>query len=194
MRNFLLIFLAAISIGCACAKPIAPDHDGSIQVSNDNTMNNKPRVGVAVLIINSDNQLLLGKRKKSIGVDNWGTPGGHLELGESLEECAIREVFEETGLQITNPKFLAITNDYFAINSKHYISIFMVAAFPSNQVVKNCEPDKTEAWHWFNVNNLPQGLFLPLQHLIGQKGYGNAFSAIQSLTSPDHCLVNTIEN
>ena len=49
-----------------------------------------------VLIVNEKKQLLLQKR-----ADNgcWDYPGGAVELGESFEECAVREVFEETGLE-----------------------------------------------------------------------------------------------
>lgn len=49
-----------------------------------------------VLLVNEKNQLLLQKRR-----DNgmWGYPGGSMELGESFEDCAVREVLEETGLR-----------------------------------------------------------------------------------------------
>ena len=42
------------------------------------------------------------KRSKNLKVfpGAWVLPGGHIEIGESLEECAVREVFEETGIQI----------------------------------------------------------------------------------------------
>lgn len=48
-----------------------------------------------VLIVNEKNELLLQKR-----ADNglWGYPGGSMELGDSFESCAAREVLEETGL------------------------------------------------------------------------------------------------
>ena len=51
--------------------------------------------GAGVIIINDKNEILLGKR-----TDNgyWDYPAGSMELGESFEECARREVSEETGL------------------------------------------------------------------------------------------------
>lgn len=51
--------------------------------------------GGCVLIINKDNQLLLQKRR-----DNgyWSYPGGSMEPGETFEETAVREAYEETGL------------------------------------------------------------------------------------------------
>ena len=51
--------------------------------------------GAGVILINERNEILLGKR-----TDNgfWDYPAGSMEMGESFEECARREVKEETGL------------------------------------------------------------------------------------------------
>lgn len=87
-------------------------------------------VGVGVLIFNSENQVLMGQRLNSIGAGGWSPPGGHLEFGGTFEECAIREAFEETGLTISNPTFVALTNNVFEKESKHYIVIFMKALYP----------------------------------------------------------------
>jgi 8-oxo-dGTP diphosphatase len=46
-------------------------------------------------------------RNKRIMPDVWMAPGGHREIGEGLFECAIREIFEETGLKINNLKIRA---------------------------------------------------------------------------------------
>lgn len=54
-------------------------------------------------------------------------PGGHLEFGESFENCATREVLEETGLTVQNVRFLTATNDVMEDEGKHYVTIFMGA-------------------------------------------------------------------
>lgn len=43
---------------------------------------------------------------------------------------------------------------------------------PKEQVVQNCEPEKLEEWKWFNMDNLPNNLFLPLQRLLDGKVHG----------------------
>lgn len=143
-------------------------------------MNKKPRVGLGVIILNNKIEILLGKRIGSHGEATWAPPGGHLEYGESFEAAAMREVFEETGLKITTPAFFAMTNDFFAADDKHYVSVFMMVNYPSNQEITNCEPDKTEEWQWFHINNLPIGLFLPLKQLVAENGYGNNFSTLNN--------------
>lgn len=67
-----------------------------------------------VLILNEKNQLLLQKRKDN---NLWSYPGGSLELGESFEECAKREVFEETGLECESLNYFTTASG----EDMHYI-------------------------------------------------------------------------
>lgn len=122
-------------------------------------MENRPKVGVGVAII-KDDKVLLGKRKNAHGDGGWCYPGGHLEVGESWEGCARREVMEETGIKLKNVRFGTATNDVFEDEKKHYITICMVADFASGKL-KLMEPDKCEGWEWFRWNDLPKPLFLP---------------------------------
>src|SRR6266571_3597462 len=127
-------------------------------------MQERPKVGVAVIIIQG-NKVLLGKRKGAHGVDTWAFPGGHLEFGETLEQCANREVMEETSLVIKNIHVAAVTNDIFKEDHNHYITIFMISTYKSGKA-KVCEPEKCEQWQWYEWGNLPQTLFLPVQNLL----------------------------
>ncbi len=90
--------------------------------------------------------------------------GGHLEFFESLEDCAKREVLEETGLSIFDVRLATVTNDIFKKENKHYITIY-VKTDNFKGDVKVMEPDKFKKWQWFDWNELPKPLFLPLENL-----------------------------
>ncbi|HYK08635.1 MAG TPA: NUDIX hydrolase [Candidatus Eisenbacteria bacterium] len=126
-----------------------------------------PRVGIGV-IIRHKGKVLLGKRKGSHGEGDWAFPGGHLEFGETIEDCVKREVAEETSLHVKNIHFGAVTNDIFKKEKKHYITIFMVCDY-ANGKVKTMEPHKCEKWEWFSWETLPSPLFIPFQNLLKQK-------------------------
>jgi 8-oxo-dGTP diphosphatase len=124
----------------------------------------KPQVGIGVLIIRNS-KVLLGKRKNAHGNGCWGPPGGHLEFAETFEECAQREVLEETGMHITQIFQGPTTNDIFYTEGKQYVSIFMIA-YNTQETPCAIEPNKCECWQWFNFDKLPNPLFLPLQNLL----------------------------
>ncbi len=129
-------------------------------------MNDRPKVGMGV-IVRKEDKVLLYKRRNTHGEGTWGFPGGHLEYGETFEQCARREVFEEAGIQIKNIRYGALTNDVFEKERKHYITIYMTSEYDSGEVQLK-EPEKSEGWEWFEWNNLPQPLFLPIQSLLKQ--------------------------
>lgn len=116
------------------------------------------RVGVGV-IIRKDGKVLMGLRGGTHATGTWCCPGGHLEHGESWQDCAQREVAEECGLTISTPVFGWLTNDIFD-NGKHYITIAMIADYISGEP-QVLEPDKMTRWQWADWNNLPQPLMLP---------------------------------
>ncbi len=136
-------------------------------MNNDITYQ-RPQIGIGV-IITKNNTVLIGKRKNAHGDSMWGFPGGHLELNESWEDCAARETREETNVSIKNIQFVAVTNDLFLKEEKHYVTIFMQAEYASG-TVEIMEPDKCSQWQWFTWGKLPQPLFLPIENLLHQ-GY-----------------------
>ncbi len=128
----------------------------------------KPGVGVGV-IIRRGNKVLFGKRKGAHGAGTWSFPGGKLDLWETPEECAMREVEEETGLKIKNLKESIYTNDMFREENNHYVTLFFVADHDSGEA-KLMEPKKCEGWDWFEWNKLPEPLFSPIKEYLN-KGF-----------------------
>jgi 8-oxo-dGTP diphosphatase len=125
---------------------------------------NAPKVGVATLITQGD-RLLLVRRRNVHGAGTWSTPGGHLEYGETPEECSRRETWEETGVEISAPRFVAITNDVFEDIEKHYITIWMEAGYLTGEARIAAEYEIAEIG-WFAWDALPAPLFLPLENLL----------------------------
>lgn len=131
---------------------------------------NRPKVGVGVFIF-KDGKFLMGKRIGSHGKDSWSVPGGYLEFGESFEDCSKREVLEETCVKVKNVRFGAVTNNYFAEENKHTITIWMLGDYESGEP-QIMEPDKFVEIDWFDFDNLPQPLFLPWKQLLESEFIG----------------------
>lgn len=131
------------------------------------------RVDVGV-IIKDDNKILLGKRaidKLEDGVkkmenhvkETWSLPGGKLEFGETLLDCAKRETLEETGVTVNDLKLITIGD------ATPETGFFMVIGFVSenfNGEPMTMEPNKIGEWKWFDLNNLPEPLFGPSEEVI----------------------------
>lgn len=126
-----------------------------------------PSVGVGVLVY-QDNKILLGKRGAGVthGAGKWACPGGHLELGESPEQCAIRELYEETGLIATQLRTGPWVNTYYdgETSTLHYVGIFIIVD-RFEGVLDNKEPHKCDGWEWVDINHLPTPLFETLEIL-----------------------------
>jgi 8-oxo-dGTP diphosphatase len=129
-------------------------------------MEERPHIGVAVIVVR-DKRILLGRRRNSHGGGTWAFPGGHLEFGESIEDCARREVFEETGLCIGDLRCGPYTNDIFFQENKHYVTLFVLADWESGEPQVK-EPEKCERWEWFAWPPAAEPLFLPIRNLIKQ--------------------------
>lgn len=131
-------------------------------------MTETPKVGIGVIIL-KDNKVLIGKRIGSHGENTWSFPGGHLERFETFKSCALRETKEETDLdiQLESENPVAITNDMFNEENKHYITLFLKAKIKSGEP-KIMEPNKCLKWKWVEWNKLPKDLFLPIKNLIKQ--------------------------
>lgn len=115
----------------------------------------RPLVGIGVMILKEQGVLLL-KRKGSHGEGEWCLPGGHLKFGETFEECAKREVLEETGLEVKSFKLISVSNDlrYLKTDNKHYVTIGIIADYQGGEP-QIMEPEKASAIGWFSLDNLP---------------------------------------
>lgn len=111
-------------------------------------------VGINPIILNDKNEILLGRRINRYGEGTYCLPGGKLKTGETFEECVVREVKEETGLDIE-------IKDIKIINLCLH-GFVQVGAFVEKYkgVPTICEPNKCDDLRFFDLNNLPS-LFEP---------------------------------
>ena len=128
----------------------------------------RPRVGIGVCV-RKDGKVLMGKRKGGWMPGTWAFPGGKLDMNEELETCAIREIKEETGIEIKNVRFATFTNDIDRGARMHYLTLFYVADWKAGEP-EVLEPNKCEEWKWSCWDSLPQPLFISTRNLI-DSGY-----------------------
>ncbi len=132
----------------------------------------KVGVGIGVLLLR-DGKVLFGKRHSDPekadselhGEGTWTIPGGKLEFGESFEDGAYRETYEEVGIKINKEKLKCVSVSNDVVPDAHFVTIgFLCEDFDGQVEVK--EPDEITEWEWFPLGNLPSPLFFPSARII----------------------------
>lgn len=98
----------------------------------DGAYPDQPRVAVGAIVF-KDNNVLLVRRGKPPAEDLWAIPGGRVEIGETLQEAAEREILEETGIAIRARipvyTFDVIDRDTRGRIRYHYVIVDMTADY-----------------------------------------------------------------
>ncbi len=112
--------------------------------------------GVGLFVFNDENKVLMQLRTD---YNQWGFPGGAMELGESFEETARRELKEETNLDIKMMKMIKVlsgkdTYREYPNGDKLYdiTAIFVITKFRGNLKVND---DESKQLAWFDIKDLP---------------------------------------
>jgi ADP-ribose pyrophosphatase YjhB (NUDIX family) len=114
-----------------------------------------PVPAACIVAVNSDRHILLVRRSIEPKIGEWCLPGGFLEIGETPENGALRELAEETGLEGEIESLLGVRTT----PSQQYQSILMIAfsiAKFQGQVVAGDDADDVQ---WFSHDQLPQIAF-----------------------------------
>lgn len=121
----------------------------------DTPVPNKPiSPGVAAVIFDSERRILIMKRTRS---EYWSLPGGRMDIGESAQECCIRETFEETGLETQIVRLIALNTDSRMVVHYPDGNIFQsfVICFEAEVVSGELkESHESEAFRWLGPEEI----------------------------------------
>lgn len=124
---------------------------------------------VVYVLLERDGKILLGKRKNAFGEGHYSMPAGHIEEGETVFECAKRELLEETGISTNEFEFKCVRllkpYEINTVKADPYVA-FCVMAKNWKGEPKTMEPEKNEGWQWHQLNKLPERLFPPVEMLV----------------------------
>ena|SRR3989344_515843 len=118
-------------------------------------------LGVIVCIFNNDfSKIFLLKRnkeKRDLNKANWGNPGGRVEWGEKLVEACVREVKEESGIDL-DPKQLKLLNikeitENSIAPAVHFLQF--IYATKIDQIEEIILNEESEDYGWFDLKELP---------------------------------------
>lgn len=115
-------------------------------------MNKYPELTVSAVIFNPQGKILLCKSHK--WQNKYVIPGGHVELGEKMEDALKREVYEETGLGIYDIKLISLKESIYSDTfhkKKHFIFIDYICKTSSNNVSLN---DEAEVYEWVDMEQI----------------------------------------
>jgi 8-oxo-dGTP diphosphatase/2-hydroxy-dATP diphosphatase len=106
---------------------------------------------LTLCLVVKDGQVLLGMKKRGFGKGRWNGFGGKVESGETIEEAAKREVFEEVSLQVQNmEKAGELTFTFADREGQLLVHVFRVDSYEG-------EPIETEEMRpeWFKLDEMP---------------------------------------
>ncbi|MDH5435224.1 MAG: NUDIX hydrolase [Gammaproteobacteria bacterium] len=107
-----------------------------------------PQVAVGIILFNSNNDVLLIKRDKPPSQGLWTLPGGKVKYKESLEQACIREMQEETGIEIQPMKLIEVVERIH--EGFHYIIMdYLARQTANNQPIAGSDAQEVR---WVSLN------------------------------------------
>lgn len=117
-------------------------------------------VAAMAILYNEEKGMLLEKRTDT---GEWCTPGGAIELGESLEDALKREIKEETNLEFSNPKFFDIKANVHMVYPNKDEVYYTDVVYVINEFWGELKPDgESTELRFFDIDNLPENI-MPTQ-------------------------------
>jgi len=124
-------------------------------------------VGSAMLVLDAQDRLLMIKRSDN---DKWGIPGGAMELGESTEETARRELLEETGLEVGNLELFGVFSGkelyYQYPSGEEVYNVSIVYLSRDGKGIVNFNDDEHYKFQYFDLAQLPENISPPIKPVL----------------------------
>jgi ADP-ribose pyrophosphatase YjhB (NUDIX family) len=98
-----------------------------------------PTTRVSVVVLTDDEKILLVRHRKG-NRQYWVLPGGRLEYGETFQECAVRELKEETGLEVKVDKLIFLSEAIAPDRSRHIVNVYLTARVTGGTLKLGNEP------------------------------------------------------
>lgn len=125
----------------------------SIPVPGPATAPERPHPEVAVgAVVRRGDEILLIRRARGAAVGQWAIPGGRVEFGEGLKAAVAREVWEETGLEVTVGRFLGWAERMGDQPAAYHYVILDFAAEPVDPAAMPRPGDDADAVAWVAAN------------------------------------------
>ncbi|KUK01312.1 MAG: NUDIX hydrolase [Methanobacteriaceae archaeon 41_258] len=113
-----------------------------------------PLLAVDIVIIYPDDSVILIKRKKNPYKGFWALPGGFVEYGERVEEAALREAREETGLKVELDHLLSVYSDPDRDPRGHVISICFIAHRIGGKLKADTDASEVSKFKWEELEKI----------------------------------------
>ena len=140
---------------CTSCGQLTTKEADNLFVCPDGHRNFVDQVPAAVVYIIKDNQVLFGHRSIEPNVGKLNTPGGFLNLGESAEDAALREVREELGINIKIADYLGSYAVDYADSNKPVLCITFVAEYQGDEIIPGDDLNAGDPI-WRLINDLPK--------------------------------------
>lgn len=131
-----------------CGRAVAEGAEGYLCLADGYRWYADPKVAVGVLVADERGRLLLVRRNHDPARGRWAFPSGFVDAGEVLEDAAVREVFEETGVRVRLDRLLG------AWSASGDAVVFLAYAGTWLDGEAQPGPEASEL-AWFEVDALP---------------------------------------
>ncbi len=147
-----------------------------VEKSLKNVVGNKMKKKLTLTIVQKNNYILLGLKKRGFGLGRWNGFGGKVCKNETIKEAAVRELKEESGIIAKDINRLGVLEFHFEnLEDILEVHVYKVTDFSK-------EPIETEEMKpkWFSINEIPFDLMWPddiywMPYLLNDKRFIGKF-------------------